>query len=95
MPTYGSNSQNYSIIFHSQLLLKAKSSVFMVVSLPVLIPLIKLDNSTEYKKCPTKAPFAICSGQTQMTDVAGVFRPEVLVTRSVKTSQSNLTTLII
>lgn len=54
MPTFGSNLLSFSITFHWLPSSKDKSSVSMEVSHHQLIPLIRLDNLIEFRKCPTK-----------------------------------------
>ena len=94
MLMFGKFSQNYLTIYRLLLLLRVKFSVCMAACLPLLIPLIKLDNSIEFKKCLKRAQCAIYSGQIPTIVVDGVFPQEELVTHSVRTSLSNLITQI-
>jgi len=84
MQTFGNISLDSSIICHLQVLLKETFSAFMVVFLHQLIHLIKLTNLIELWKCQQKVQFVISYGQTQMTDVVGVYLQEELDTHSVK-----------
>ena len=79
----GHGSLMSSIIFHSQLSSKASSFVYMVASHQVLIPWIKSDNSTEFKKFHMKVQYVISSGLIQTTEMVGVYLGE-LVTLSDK-----------
>lgn len=94
MQTYGRYSQSFLTTYHSQQSWKTKFSAFTEVFLPVLIHLIRFASSTEYKRSPTRVPFAIYFGLIPMIAVDGAFLPEVPDTVLVKTFLSNLTTLM-
>jgi len=91
-PMSGKHSPSFSIICPWLLWLKAKSSVSMVVFRLLLIPLIRSDSSTVYKRFLMKDPSATSYGLTPMTDAAGVSHQEVLATLSVRTSRNSLIT---
>ena len=89
MPTYGNNSPNSlttSLWLQSS---KDRFSAFMEVCHQALIHLIRSDSWTECKKCLMKDPFAICYGQTLMTDADGASPQEELATHLDRTSQSS------
>ena len=93
MPMFGRLSLNSSIIFPWQLLLKARSSVSMVVSHHPSTLSTRSDNLTECRKFLTKDLFAISCGLIPMTAAAGVSHPEEPVTLLVRIFRSSSITL--
>lgn len=95
MPTSGKYSPSSSIICLLLLSLRIKFSAFTVDCHPQSTLSTKLDNSTEFRRCPKKDRCATCFGRTLMIDAVGVFLLVVLATRSVRTSLNNLITQIV
>lgn len=89
----GKHWLNFSIIFHSQLLLKIHSSVFTEDSLLQLKLLITFVHWREFNKFLMKDQCAIFCGQILMIVQDGEWIQEVLVTLSVKISLKVSTTL--
>ena len=85
----GRPSLSYSTTCHWQQLSRDRSSVSTVGSPHQSTLSIKSDNSTEYKRFPMKAPFAIFCGRIPMIVADGASPPEALVTHSDKIFQSN------
>lgn len=91
MPMCGRLSLNCSITCHWLLSSRDKYSVCTEVSPHRSTPSTRFVNSTVCRKFPTKDPSATCYGLTPMTAAAGASLPEVLATRSVRTSLNNST----
>ena len=91
MLMFGRLSLNCSITCHWLQSSRDKFSVCMEVSRHLSTPLTRSANLTVSRKFPMKDPSATCFGLIPMTAAAGAFLPEVLATRSVKTSLNNST----
>ena len=89
MPMCGRLLLSSLITCHSQLLLKARSSVFMEVSPLQSILSIKSVSSIEFKKFRMRVQSVISYGLTLMTAVDGVFLQEEQVTHLVKIFRSS------
>ena len=91
MLMFGRLSLNCSITCHWLQSSRDKFSVCMEVSRHLSTPSTRSANLTVSRKFPMKDPSATCFGLIPMTAAAGAFLPEVLATRSVKTSLNNST----
>ena len=92
--TFGNSLLNSSTICPWPRWSRIKSSACMAACPPPSTLLTKSDSLTAFRRRPTKAPFATCSGLTPMIGVVGVFHRVALATALAKTSPNSLTTLI-